>query len=128
MVKINRQRGSGTMLSSSIIVVLLVATVFAVILAAWLGSARRLRNQADLVALDAARAHASGRAACKAAEASIEMNKEAGEELKLNSCEVEAGIGEFVVAIELETSPKPRILGGLKSVKAAAKAGVIDET
>lgn len=121
------ERGSGTMLGASMLIVLLVMAFLAFLLSGWLSSCRKVRSEADLVALTAARAQAAGRSACEAAKAAVTANnKTTSGQTRLENCDVETGFGEFAVTVELRKEPTPRLPGGLGEVKARAKAGIIE--
>ncbi|WP_277066369.1 Rv3654c family TadE-like protein [Propionibacterium acidifaciens] len=114
------ERGSGTALSASIIVVLCVTAFWVLVLSGWIASDQRARQAADLAALAGAHAHEKGASACDAAREYAQRN--GGE---LADCDVSAGGGEYIVHVEVSVELRPALAGAPSRVNERAHAGFL---
>lgn len=118
--RIGDERGSGTALAMAAVVVLMVLTAVAMLVASYVQVAHRARAAADLAAVSGAGAHADGADACAAARDFARRNAVA-----LSDCSVAGDQIDFVVTVTVEA----RIDGpqGLpRTCRVTAHAGRLD--
>ena len=113
-----RERGGGTVLTSALLLVILVAMLTGMWCVGWIGAAHRARSAADLAALAGARAMVGGADACRQARRVAEENGGV-----VRSCRVEGTIQQFVVRVRVSVVLRPHITGGPRAVTADAVAG-----
>lgn len=114
------ERGSGTALSMAAVVVLLVLTAVALVVASYIGVAHRARAAADLAAISGAAAHLDGADACAVAHDYAERNHTTAIE-----CAVAGDSIDFVVTVTVEA--KVKAPAGLpQHCRVEASAGRLD--
>lgn len=119
---VHDERGSGSMLVVSVIIVLALVGAVVAWQGSWLTSGARARSIADLVALGAARAQQDGQAACPVAEEIAADNQ-----ARVVECGVTTGWGEFIVDVVVEVELVPQVAGGPRVVRADSRAGVVGD-
>lgn len=115
-----QDRGSGTVLTVAIMMVLVLMAAVGVWISGWLGCMHQARNAADLGAVAGAQAHQLGGDGCAVARATAELNGG-----QLSECEVTTGAGEFIVDVQVEVELRPQVRGGPTRVTEQARAGVV---
>ncbi|GAA2183139.1 hypothetical protein GCM10009785_25440 [Brooklawnia cerclae] len=108
------------MLTVAVVLVLVLVAGVGVWQVSWLGSGRRARAVADLVALSAAHAQQEGRDGCEVAGGTAEGNG-----ARLEECEVTTGYGEFVVDVTVSVRVVPQVPGAPGAAVAGARAGIV---
>lgn len=114
------QRGGGSALTLSVLIVLILVGLVAAWQVGWLSSGARARSVADLVALSAAQAQQDGRNGCEVAEQVASDNA-----AELDACEVTTGWGEFVIDVSVLVQLRPQVAGAPQHAKADSRAGVV---
>lgn len=114
------ERGGGSVLTLASALALIMVALTGMWIAAWSGDTSRAQGLADLVAVQAAEAHAAGADACQEADAVAKANSG-----QLDSCEVDSGYGEFIVSVSILIRLNPSLPGGPDQIKASAKAGIL---
>lgn len=114
------ERGSGTVLAASVIVVMGVVAFWVLVLSGWIASDQRARQAADLAALAGAHAHRQGTDACEAAREYAQRN--GGE---LTDCTISTGPGEYIVHTEVTVELRPTLPGAPSRVGEKAQAGFL---
>ncbi|WP_316670768.1 Rv3654c family TadE-like protein [uncultured Propionibacterium sp.] len=114
------ERGSGTTLAASIVVLMCAAAFWALVLSGWIASDRRARQAADLAALAGAHAHEQGAPPCDAAREYAQRN--GGE---LTDCGISTGPGEYIVHVEVTVELRPALPGAPSRVGEEARAGFL---
>lgn len=112
------ERGAGTLLIGIVMMVLVMATIVAIWITGWLGSARRADDAADLTALTGAQAYGSGADACSASRAAATANG-----ARVEQCSVEGGSYSWVVRVTVSVPLKPGIVGAPRRIARDAVAG-----
>lgn len=112
------QRGSGSALAASMVVLIAVTAFWVALFSAWVGSSHTARSSADLAAIAAAHAHLRGFEGCDEARRVATAN---GAELL--SCELATGSADFVVELTVSVPLALRVPGGPGSLQASATAG-----
>ncbi|MGK2309973.1 Rv3654c family TadE-like protein [Cutibacterium sp. V947] len=91
-----RERGSGTLLLAAAAVGFIAAVWLSVVVAGWWSAGHRAEDVADMAALAAGRAEATGEAACLVAEQTARANG-----TQLISCQVHTAPTGFTVTVEI---------------------------
>ena len=115
------ERGSGTVLTISIMLATCAALLVGVWVAGWMGSVRRAETSADLAALAGAQAYASGNDACRAARLAAHRNA-----ARLVHCRAEGHPESFLVRVQVESELRPAWGEGARWVGARAVAGTLE--
>ncbi len=110
------ERGSATLLTTLVIVVLVFGAVIGAVAQAMRAHGSKVTGAADLVALAGAQAQWSGGSACDAARRAGVANG-----VHVESCEVAGDEVEFVVSVGVKSEPT-KLVG---SIRATAHAGAI---
>lgn len=111
------ERGGGTMLTLSVMILTCSAMLVGVWVAGWVGSIHRARAAADLASLAGAQAYAAGQDACSAARPAARRNG-----ATLASCSLEGHPASFLVRVRVKTDLLPA-WGGHRTTVAEAVAG-----
>jgi secretion/DNA translocation related TadE-like protein len=112
------QRGSGTVLSATAMLIAIVVTLMALVVIGWVGSGRKARSAADLASLAGAYAVAAGKDACQAAQRSAESNGG-----KLEECSVQNNGVDYIVNVQVSVDVTPNLPGGPSRTRAESAAG-----
>lgn len=115
-----QDRGSGTVLTVAVLMVLVVTAAVGVWMSGWIGCIHQARNAADLSAVAGAQAHQLGGDGCAVALATAQLNG-----AELSSCEVTIGAGEFIVDVQVELELRPHVRGGPTRVTEKSRAGLV---
>lgn len=94
------ERGSGTLLMTSVVVVLGVMAAVVVLLGAGVAGIQQTQSAADLVAVSAAAAEAAGEDACAAAARIAAANQ-----VELRDCATAGDLLDFVVTVTVAPPP-----------------------
>ena len=114
------ERGSGTVLMMTVIMIAAMVAFVCACLLAWFGCVHRARSAADLAALAGADAYASGGNACAAAKQTAAINQ-----AKLTTCKVDSNGIQFIVRVTVQVDAKPTIFLGPRQFGHTSEAGVV---
>jgi len=112
------ERGSGTVLMMSVILIAAMVAFVCACLLAWFGCVHKARAAADLAALAGADAHASGGNACEAAKLTAARNQ-----AELTACKVDSNGVQFIVRVAVQVDAKPQIFIGPQRFGHKSEAG-----
>jgi secretion/DNA translocation related TadE-like protein len=115
-----RQRGSGTVLIATVMLVLAVVAGVAFTLTSWTACLHRARNAADLAALAGASAYQAGLPACKAVTNSAKVNR-----ATVTDCQIRSNSIDFMVQVTVSVPLHPKLPFGSNFATAISKAGAI---
>ena len=112
------ERGSGTVLTAGVAMVLLAVTSAACVVVAWLAQVSDAQDAADLAALAGAAAMAEGGDACSAAGEAARAN-----DAVVQDCDVSGDTRAFVVELSVRAPLRPAVAGFPGEVVRSAAAG-----
>lgn len=112
------ERGSGTVLASAVLLVVLALGAALLVYAGYLITAHRAAQAADVVALSGARAMSDGEDPCSAAERSARANA-----VVLAECRVSGDDLDFAVTVTVERAHRAPLPGLPGQLRARAVAG-----
>ncbi len=114
----SNERGSGTVLSVGMCLVLLVAAWAAAVCVAWLGAARSAQSAADLAALAGVGSWQEGGQACAAARRAAQLNH-----ARLDACETFSTGAGVVVEVTVTRGLEPALPIAPERIARSATAG-----
>lgn len=116
------QRGSGSLLLATTVVILLALLWVGVVGGTYAVALHRSRGAADRAALAGAVAFAQGNPACAAARAQVTLE---GSAARLADCRGSGDLYQFVVSVQVEHAVSVRVPGLPSAVRATAHAGPV---
>ena len=114
------ERGSGTVLMISVMLITAMVAFVAACLLSWFGCAHQARTAADLASLAGAGAFDSGSDACAAARTTAASNH-----TSMTGCSVDTNGVDVVVRVTVQTDARPAVAFGPKSFSQTSEAGHI---
>jgi len=112
------QRGSGTALMASVVLIVAVVAIAVACVIAWFGCIHKARSAADLASLAAASAYGTGRDACAVARATASNN-----DATMTACKVDSNGVDFIVRVTVEVQAKPHLKLGPGKFAYTSQAG-----
>lgn len=117
------EKGSGSVLALTMVLVSLISLTLVVILGSWVWCSHKASNAADLAALSGSTAFLQGNSACAAAEEISVANQ-----AQLVECSISSNdSGEFLVEVRVVVLVTPQIPGLFEEVYGIAQAGSLSE-
>jgi secretion/DNA translocation related TadE-like protein len=114
------ERGSGTVLTATVVLVLVMVAAAVFTLASWVACLHQARSAADLAALAGAEAYQTGRSACTAATVSATANHTTA-----TACQVRESGVDFVVQVSVSVPLRPQLPFGPSNATVTSQAGAV---
>jgi len=114
------ERGSGTVLMMSVMIITAMVAFVTACLLSWFGCAHQTRTAADLAALAGAGAFDAGSDACAAAGSTATSNHTA-----MTACNVDTNGVDVVIRVTVQMDAKPAVVFGPRTFNYTSEAGHI---
>jgi len=114
------ERGSGTVLMMSVMLITAMVAFVVACLLAWFGCAHQTRTAADLASLAGAGAFDAGSDACAAAAATATSNH-----TSMTACNVDTNGVDVVVRVTVQMDARPSVAFGPHTFSQTSEAGHI---
>ena len=114
------ERGSGTVLTMSLMTITAMAAFVGACLMSWFGCVHQTRMAADLAALAGADAFSHGQDACSTAGVAASGNR-----TTMTACRVDSNGVDLVVRVTVRMDAKPRVVFGPKQFTHTSEAGYV---